>query len=216
MSIILRNATLNDIPFLVETIIEAEKSGTEVLSYTTIFGLSESEAKHYIALMLEEEIDGCELSVSAFLLAEIDGVVVAAVCAWVEGVEGVSSSTLKGNLLKFTLPEKSFENIQELNSIIKELHIDYINNSVQIGLVYVSELARGKGIVQMLLKEKITQLKGAYNTSNDVYVQVFGNNIAAIKAYEKVGFNSVLSKNAVNVDIEKYLPSSKKILMKLN
>lgn len=216
MSIILRNATLNDIPFLVETIIEAEKSGTEVLSYTTIFGLSESETKHYIALMLEEEIDGCELSVSAFLLAEIDGVVAAAVCAWVEGLEGVSSSTLKGNLLKFTLPEKSFENIQELNTIIKELHIDYINDSVQIGLVYVSELARGKGIVQMLLNEKITQLKEAYNTSNDVYVQVFGNNIAAIKAYEKVGFNSVLSKNAVNVDIEKYLPSSKKILMKLN
>ncbi len=38
---IIRPATIADAPFLAETIIEAEKSGTDKLSYTTIFGLSE-------------------------------------------------------------------------------------------------------------------------------------------------------------------------------
>ena len=123
MEITIRNAKLSDIPFLVETIVEAEKSGTPILSYTTIFGLNEEDAKKYIASMLDEEIDGCELSVSAFLVAELNGKTVGAVCAWIEGAEGVPSSTLKGNLLRFTLPQTCFESIHKINHLINELHI---------------------------------------------------------------------------------------------
>ena len=42
---IIRPASSNDIPFLVDTIIEAEKSGTSILTYNTIFGLTEIEVK---------------------------------------------------------------------------------------------------------------------------------------------------------------------------
>ena len=48
---IFRHANINDVSFLVDTIIEAEKSGTDILSYTTIFGLSEKEARKYIGEM---------------------------------------------------------------------------------------------------------------------------------------------------------------------
>lgn len=216
MEFTLRNATLVDIPFLAETIIEAEKSGTDVLSYTTIFGLEENEAKKYIALMLEEEIEGCELSINSFLLAEFEGKTVGAVSAWVEGIDGVSSSTLKGNLLRFTLPQKCFESLVKLTPLIKELHIDYITNAIQIGLVYITDEARGKGLVQRLLLEKINQLKTENSTVQESYVQVFGNNVAAIKAYEKVGFQTIESKTANSPEIVKYLPSNNKILMKLN
>lgn len=65
-----RKATLNDIPFLVETIIEAEKSGTNILPYTTIFRLSETESKKYITDMFLEEIDGCQLSISSYMITE--------------------------------------------------------------------------------------------------------------------------------------------------
>jgi ribosomal protein S18 acetylase RimI-like enzyme len=216
MELITRNATLSDIPFLVETIIEAEKSGTSILSYTTIFGLEEADAKKYIGLMLDEEIDDCELSVSAFFVAEIDGKTVGAVCAWVEEANGVPSTTLKGNLLRFTLPESSFQSIHQLNHIIKELHIEYIPNTIQIGLVYVSEEARGKGLVQRLLSEKIQQLKSVHQNIGEVYVQVFGHNLAAIKAYEKIDFQTINCKIAKSNDIINYLPSSTKIVMKLN
>ena len=46
--LIIRDGNINDIPFIVETIVEAEKSGTNIFSYNTIFGLSEEEAKKYI------------------------------------------------------------------------------------------------------------------------------------------------------------------------
>jgi ribosomal protein S18 acetylase RimI-like enzyme len=216
MKITVRNAKLSDIPFLVETIIEAEKSGTSILSYTTIFGLEENEAKKYIGLMLEEEIDGCELSVSSFLVADIENKSVGAVCAWVEGKDGVSSSTLKGNLLRFTLPQKCFRTITELNNLIKELHIDYVTNTIQIGLVYITKEARGTGLVQRLLLEKIEQLKTENPHIQEAYVQVFGNNLAAIKAYEKVGFSTIQSKTSNSTEILNYLPSNNKILMKSN
>lgn len=216
MEITIRNATLGDIPFLVETIIEAEKSGTPILSYTTIFGLIEEDVKKYIALMLEEEIDGCELSISAFLLAEFRGETIGAVCAWVEGLEGVSSTILKGNLLRFTLPQHCFESISLLNHLIRELHIDYIADTIQIGLVYVAEKARGQGLVQKLLSKKIEQLKQANLKINDAYVQVFGHNFAAIKSYEKLGFETIEYKIARNKEITNYLPSDSKLLMKLN
>lgn len=216
MTITTRKAVLSDIPFLVETIIEAEKSGTPILSYTTIFGLNEEDAKRYIALMLEEEIDHCELSVSAFLVAEQEGKIVGAVCAWIEQFEGVSSTALKGNLLRFTLPQSCFESIHQLNHLIKELHLEYIPNSIQIGLVYVAEIARGKGLVQRLLSEKIRELKSINNHCTEAYVQVFGHNTPAIKAYEKVGFTTIETKTAKSEEIVKYLPSSTKIVMKLN
>lgn len=216
MQITIRNATLLDIPFLVETIIEAEKSGTNTLSYSTIFGLSEADAKKYIALMLDEEVDDCELSVNAFLVAELNGETVGAVCAWIEEAEGVSSSTLKGNLLRFTLPNKCFESLTKISSLIKELHIDYIQKTIQIGLVYISEKARGKGLVQELLNKKIQQLQQDNPEASEVYVQVFGHNKAAIKAYEKVGFETIESKFAKSEEITNYLPSASKIVMKLN
>ena len=78
---ILRPATIYDAPFLAETIIEAEKSGTDKLSYSTIFGLTEDEVHKYLIDILEEEIDGCELSISSFTIAESKGKVAAALSA---------------------------------------------------------------------------------------------------------------------------------------
>ena len=114
---IYRNATIHDIPFLVNTIIEAEKSGTNILTYTSIFGIPEEQARIYLADMLLEEIDNCELSISSFLLAEFEGKVIAAVAAWIEAIEGTPSSTLKGNLLKYVLPRKAIERALSVNSI---------------------------------------------------------------------------------------------------
>ena len=215
MKINFRNATPADIPFLVETILEAEKSGTEILSYSTIFGLDESDVKRIIASMLEEGVDGCELSVSSFFLAESDGISVGAVCAWIEGVDGVPSSILKGNLLRYSLPKESLDSAQSINYLIKELHIEYFPNSIQVGLVYVKEEARGQGLVRQLIKHKIAELKLLKPQIEDVYVQVFGHNIPAIRAYEKLGFQTINLKSSNVEEIKYYLPSATKILMKL-
>src|SRR5262245_11133088 len=97
-----REARLSDVPFLADTMISAEKSGTDRLGLAAICGLSENELRDLLIAMLNEEVDGCEYSVSSFLMAEADGKVVAALASWIEGQpEGVPSMILKSNLLAF-------------------------------------------------------------------------------------------------------------------
>lgn len=211
---VLRNATINDVSFLVETIVEAEKSGTDMLSYSTVFGLSEPEARKYITNMLLEEVDGCELSISSFLIAEKNEQIAAAISAWIEGFEGVPSTILKGNLLNFTLPKESMDKAMLLAQILRDLHIEYISETMQLGLVYVSPAFRGLNLVRLLIDEKIRQLLLINSNITEVYVQVFGNNLPAIRAYEKVNFKVVMIKESSNEEILHYLPSNKKILMK--
>jgi ribosomal protein S18 acetylase RimI-like enzyme len=210
----IRPAIPDDIPFLVDTIIEAEKSGTSVLTYTTIFGLTEAEARECIAKMLEEGVDGCELSVSGFILAEKDNQIAGAVGEWIEGSEGIPSGILKGNLLRYTLPPQCFEKASTLNKIVNDLHIEYVTNTIQIGLVYVAPEARGKGLVSILIDHKIDSLKESNPHVKEAYVQVFGNNLPAIRAYEKAGFETVFRKDASLLETSDFMPYTSKILMK--
>jgi ribosomal protein S18 acetylase RimI-like enzyme len=211
---IFREATANDIPFLVETIIEAEKSGTDILSYSTIFGLSTEDARKYIEDMLLEEVDGCELSVSSFLVAEKKGHFAAAAAAWIEGNQGIPSTILKGNLLNFTLPKECIERSITLNHIIRDVHIEYRPETIQLGLVYVLSDFRGLDLVRLLIDEHILRFLKVKPDIAAMYVQVFANNFPAIRAYEKANFKVIHTKESSNEAIFHYLPSNKKVLMK--
>jgi hypothetical protein len=209
-----RLAGTADIPFLVETIIEAEKSGTEILSYTTIFGLTEEEAKGYVAEMLEEEIDGCELSVSSFLVAEYGGEVVAALSSWVEAKDGISSAELKGNLLGFVLPRESILKAASVSPVVRKIHMEYIPGTIQKGAGYVVKEFRHRKLFGILTEKMIEHLLKSSPEVTEVYTQVFSNNIPAIRANEKIGFSIVDSIESDDETLLKLLPSNKKYLLK--
>lgn len=211
-----RKATIEDIPFLVETIIEAEKAGTDILPYNTIFGLTENEAKKYIAEMLDEEIDGCELSLSSFLLAETDNKIVGASSAWIEGSEGISSQIIKGNLLKYTLPPKAIQQALTLNEIIHDLYFDHKKNTIQFGVGYVAKEYRGHNLFGQLKNKQIEMLKENGKNITEAYVDIFGVNKSAIRANEKLGFKLVDVKETKRIEILNILPSSKKLLLRKN
>jgi ribosomal protein S18 acetylase RimI-like enzyme len=210
---VFRKATLDDIPFLVETIVEAEKAGTEIFPYTTIFGLTETEAKKYLTAMLLEEIDHCELSVSSFMVAEINGKLAAAVGAWIEANDGIPSSILKGNLLNYTLPKSRIEKARDISVLLRELHIDSLPGTIQIGVAYVSQDFRGINLAGRLIDKQLNRLLAVEPRLEYMYVQVFGSNEAAVRAYEKVHFTTILVKESTSGSIEKYLPSARKFLM---
>ncbi|PIP77706.1 MAG: hypothetical protein COW85_07645, partial [Ignavibacteria bacterium CG22_combo_CG10-13_8_21_14_all_37_15] len=71
--LVVRNATPLDINFVIETIIEADKSGTPMSSACNILNLSEEEYKGILKDILNENIEGQEFSLSGFLIAELDG-----------------------------------------------------------------------------------------------------------------------------------------------
>lgn len=210
----IRNAIKRDVPLLVDTIIEAEKSGTEILSYSTIFGLSEDDVRKYLTKILLEDIDGCELSISSFLVAEYNGLTVAAVSAWLEGLGGMSSSTIKGNLLNYILPKESKQRASKVNDIIKELHIEYIKNTIQIGAGFVDENYRGNRLLGILLEKIIEKNLKKHHDIKEVYAHIYDGNIASLKTFERLGFTIEMTIKASNKEIVKYLPSDKKHLLR--
>jgi len=210
----IRPATINDIPFLVDTIIEAEKSSADILSWTTIFGLTEEETRGYLSDMLSEEIEGCELSVSSFMVAEQNGQLVAALSAWAEAVDNKPSSSIKGDLLSFVLPKECIQKALKINYLIHEVHIDYIPGSIQKGAGYVIKEFRNRHLFGILTEEIINSILKSYPDISQAYTQIYGSNFAAIKANEKAGFEIVMVKETFDLEILKYLPSNKKLLMK--
>lgn len=211
---IIRPATFDDAAFLADTIIEAEKSGTEKLSYSTIFGLTEVEVKKYLIEIFEEEIEGCELSISSFVVAESNGKVVAALSAWAEAIDDTPSAILKGNLLNFTLPKECIKKAISVNKIISELHVEYLPNTIQIGACYVLNEFRGNRVLGALNKIILDTLTTKHPNIDTVMVQIFSCNIPSLKAFKKSGYTEVTKKESNNKDITNFLPSNAKFVLR--
>ncbi len=211
---LIRKATINDLSFLADGIIAAEKSNTDMLSLSTLFNLSETIVKDKIIAMLDEEIDGCEFSVSSFLITEYDRKPVAAVGGWIEGfVEDVPSKILKSNLIGFIFPKESIKFLQAHADIIEDIQIARERYSLQIEYVYVDNAHRGKRLAELLIKEHLKNGLSAYPNLGKAQVQVFNNNLSAIKLYERIGFRIVKSYKSNNKRILEFLPSNEKLLM---
>lgn len=204
-----RVACLNDIDFIVKSIIEAEKSGTNKLSYSTIFNISEEEVIRILRLILMEEIDGCELSLSNYLVAETRKEVVGAIGAWVESAES-PSSIIKSNLLGYFLPKSSIQYAIKDAKIGSELVIDIVKGALSLVVVYISPEHRGKHLFELITNEHIKRNEGV----QELAIQVMANNIYAIRSYKRFGFKTSFVKRHEDPRIMQFLPYNEKILMK--
>jgi ribosomal protein S18 acetylase RimI-like enzyme len=101
-----------------------------------------------------------------------------------------------------------------LSHLVKSVYIEYMPQTLQIGLVYVADAFRGRNLVKLLIDEKIRQTKMANPDVGEVHIQVFRGNVPAIKAYEKAGFVIAESRKSPTDEVAEYLPSSEKVLMK--
>ena len=209
----IRRAAINDVDFLVDTIVEAEKSGSDNFGLAKLFELSENEMRAYIKMMLEEEVEGCELSISSFLVAELHGEVVSAFAGWVEGQneEEMSSAILKSNLIGYCLPLENVKKSQTKSDIVCSLQIEREEGAYQLEYSFTTPACRGKGLLGAIIDAHIRQA-----ISLDVkkmQVHVFDNNIAAIKTYLKHGFAVTERYESKHPQTSEYFPSNVELLM---
>lgn len=202
----IRRASLQDQDFLLETIIAAEKSGSDKNSLQHLFGISEEDCKKYILLMLDEEIEGCEFNPESFLLAEKDGMPVAAVAAWIENFEDAGKADqLRSNLIGYTYPREAMEHAKQYGQLWKDLDVQRADGTLQIEYVYVHEEHRGHALAGKLIAEHVKQSKELLPTLDRMQVQLYANNLKAQRAYEKEGF-------VVSSRFETNYPSAKDVL----
>ena len=213
----IRKATVDDIPFLTEVVIAASKSNSDKLSLSALFNLPENRIREIIGSMFSEEIDGCEFSISSFLITEHRGKPVAAVGGWVEGlVQKTSSSILKSNLITYCFPKESIAFVLSISAIISDILIERDNLSLQIQYVYVDKDHRGKRLAEGLIRQHIKNAQLAYPGLEKAQVQLFSNNSPAIRSYEKIGFHVGKVYKSSNPKILDYFSHDEALLMEID
>lgn len=207
-----RQATEADLPFLVEAAIVAELSGTDILSYSTLYGLSLDETKVLLSEMIKEDIPGQELALCQFSILDLDGRPAACISTWIEGEHG-ESGQLKSTLLGFYIPIEKLNKAAVHKTLLHDLRIERMSGALQVECVYVAPEFRGKGLLKPLLEQII---QDTTIPSGKVQLIVDGSNEKAIRAYEKIGFKgdkSVKSNHALSAGI---LPSPSRCSMILD
>ncbi len=211
----IRKATINDVAFLADVIIGAEKSLTDNLGLANFFELSEEKVKELIITMLEEEVDGCDFSISSFFIAWYGDKPVGALGGWVEGYfNGMSSNLLKANLISFVFPKENVEKAQAKMQIIKEmLNIERPMGTYQLEYVFVDNDHRGKRITQQLMDVHLAYAKQLDHNVSRAQLSCFENNESIIKAHERNGYQRMKRYVCDNKDILNYLPFNVKVLL---
>ena len=210
----IRRATFGDIPFLGKVVIEAEQSNTDKLSYATLFNIPNSEAYKLIVQMFEEDVNGCEFSVSSYLVAECNDKPVASFGGWIENFEDqLDSSLLKSNLISFTFSRASIQFLRTKQDLIKGILVKREPNTLQLEHLFVSENFRGLKLADSLIQNHITIAKNLNPSLAKVQVQVFANNHSAINVYNRNGFETVKSYKVEDIQILNYLPHNEKYIM---
>ena len=214
--LIIRPAKLKDVEFIATTIIEAEKSGTDKIGPANYFEVSEIEYRMYLIQMLEEEIDGCEISLSSFVVAEYDGQVVAARGGWLEGdnEDGMSSSMLKSNLFAFILPKENLMKGQNKYEIVKDIMIEREMGTYQLENSYTLAEYRGYHIMAKLdgYHLDLARQKGV----KKVQAHVSNENERSIKACERSGFHIVKKFTSHHPQVKEYYPDDTMVLLEMN
>jgi len=212
---IIRNAKPEDAAFLADTVISAEKSGSEKLSYCTLFNLTAAQAKHNITCMFEEEIDGCEFSISSFLVVEFEGKPVAAFGGWIETMneDETPSKLLKSNLISYTFGREALEFLKTKAAVINALVTERNPMALQLEYLYVDAGHRGKNLSALLIETLEKRALAAYPGLKKVQVQVYSNNIPAINIYKKAGFEIVSTSKSNHPEVLEFLPWNEKHVM---
>lgn len=210
---IFRKATINDVDFLVTTIIEAEKSSTNNLGLANYLEVTEEELRHYLKAILEEEIDGCEMSISSFIVAEYDGVVVSAKGGWMEGnnEDEQSSAVLKSNLISYHFPMEKILNAQKKWEIVKDIQIEREWGAYQWEYSYTVPEHRGHHLVPRINDMHIE--KAIELGAKKIQGHVFAKNIKILKVYERSGFKVLRSYTSNHPLTKEYYPDNTILLL---
>lgn len=212
---IFRDATIKDLDFLSNAIIEAKKGASDMVGMANLFELSEDEFKGYVAQMLEEEIDGCDFSISSFIIVEYEGKPVATFGGWIEGdnEDEMPSALLKSNLIGYVIPIENVQKASEKSHLLENLQVEREEGTYQLEYGYTVPEHRGHHLIGKLIEKHLERAKASGKPVSKMQVLVYDNNTAAISAYIKAGFKVIQKLEAGNLDVLKYYPHDKELFL---
>lgn len=211
---IIRKATLDDVDFVVTVIVEAEKSMTNNLGLANFFDMTEDEIKKCLRSILEEEVDGCEFSLSSFFVAEYEGECVSALGGWLEGYyDDMPSAIIKSNLVGYVFPKEKVLQTRGKSEIVKALQIEREMGTYQLEYSYTRDDHRGHRLIQRLMMAHLSYAKEISPTVKKAQLHVFENNATIIKVHERSGYHIAKRFVSDNPLALQYYPYNVELLM---
>lgn len=212
-SFTLRPATEADLPFLVEAIVAAEKSGTDRLSYCTLFGLTEPEVRAMLAEILAEDLPGQELCISGFMVAERDGEPAGTACGWVEGSAARGSAIVKANLLAHFVGRERIAAAAPRLAQIAPLVVPRTPGALQIESVYVSPAFRRLGVCERIVAGIEQRALASPEPPARGQIIVAAGNEGALRVYRRCGYAETLRRSSDDPAVSALLPATARVLL---
>lgn len=212
----IRKAVGTDIPFLIKTIIEADKSGTSKSSYCSLLEISEQELANMLERIFMHELEGFEFSVASFCVLEHNQQPVGACASWIEEFDGIPSWQTRMLSIRAEAGSESYNQLMAKKEIVANLIPTRTPRSLQIESVYISEAYRGLGLFHTMLNFHIQNNKAISPELNSTEILVYDNNQIALNSYQKSGFSIVKSTRLENDEIIHIFPSNGMVLLSKN
>lgn len=210
---IFKRATLDDVDFVADIIMEAEKSMTSRNGLANMFDLSESECKKYVIEILKEEMDGCELSLSSFILAFHNDEPVAGMGGWLEGADDMPSSVIKSNLIGYYFPKSNLLKFKEKLAVVKDIQIPRESGTYQMEYAYIKSEYTGYFLFNDLDEKHIEFASSLTPKPTKIQSHVFANNSIVLKLHEMMGFKKVATFHSDNPLTKQYFPDDTVVLI---
>ncbi len=214
-NLIIRKATLEDIDFISEVLIEADKSSSQLISTCKIFALAKENYKIILNDILSHDVEYYDYYLSGFLITELNGEYVGASGSWLEGGGGTPSGIIKTTMLLSYLDKANISIIKNNIQIIKDLNLTREIGALQIENVYIREKYRGQGYFSKIISENIKWNLTKYNFSK-VQSILFKENFNSYFSFLKFGYKVVEEKKVDNPKILDFYPFNSKLLMELS
>ncbi len=206
----IKKAEKEHFEFISRCIIESEKSGSSIFSYSAIFNLSETEFIEILDQIFEEDIEDQPWCYQHWSILFVDGQPASGLCSWIEGINDSSSDVLKTQLLNFMIPTHFVESMEKLK-IVSTITIPRKKNTLQLEHLYTKFEYRGQGLMRNLIQYILLE-----NRTYNAEIQLMQNNLAALSLYTDIGF--IVNETKCNKDIERLnlLSDSCKVNLILN
>ena len=209
MRYVIRKAEKTDISFLVDCVINSEKINTDIISYCSLFEITEEDLRTQVTLAFTEEMSVFVWDVNQWLVMLNDNEeIVAGLAYWIEPPE-VNSETQKFQFLSY-LNKSKVRDAQFMARFeaIKKLQIPRNSGLVQLDFLYTQPEYRGQGLMSQLIKFVFNQF-----AIHNFQIQVLGSNLSAIKLYKKLAFETNIVVTLKGLHEAKLMPDDTKLNM---
>ena len=210
-----RKAKKDDIDFVIEAIIESEKSSSDMISSSKIFNFSEQEFIDILKEILIQDIPDYDYYLSGFIIAELQSERIGTVGSWMEAANGTASGMVKATVLFQYLGAAKFKEINKNTKVIKGLTLNREPGTLQLEHGYTKEKFRRQGVFTNVIKQNIKE-NLRHHSFSKVQGILFNENYKSYKAHIKLGYKVVEEKKVEDPGIYKYFPYNSKVLMELS